>query len=66
MTEMAKALSKEMEKNEKLQKQLTEAREIIKKLAIFIRDNCYTRTLGENLDRQGLLTKAEQFLGDEK
>ena len=35
MTEMARALSEEMEKNEQLEKQLTKAKGIIKKLMVF-------------------------------
>ena len=54
MTEMAKALSKEMEKNEQLEKQLTEAKEIIRELI----DN-----LGKFYDDYpDFVIKAEQFL----
>lgn len=59
MTEMAKALSKEMEKNEQLKKQLTKATEIIKYLLSFIQKENYKTRWDINI------TEAEQFLNSE-
>ena len=50
------------EVTKELEKENAEAKEIIRELSTYVRDNCYTRTLGESLDRQGLLEKAEAFL----
>ena len=52
MTEMARALSKEIEKNEQLEKQLTEAKEI---LQMFVNAN-------RILDMLNAQRKAEDFL----
>ena len=56
MTEMAKALSEEIEKNEQLEKQLTEAKEIISKLCFVIHEH------EDDYNIRGLMQKAKAFL----
>lgn len=59
MTEMAKALSEEIEKNEQLEKQLTEAKEIISKLCFVIHEH------EDDYNIRGLMQKAKAFLNKE-
>ena len=55
MTEMAKALSEEMEKNEQLEKQITEAKNLLREFVLKSIGNV-TPSWDE------LITKAEAFL----
>lgn len=56
MTEMARALSEEMEKNEQLEKQLTEAKEIMSSMLNAMKRLNVYKTQG------GIMDKAEAFL----
>ena len=60
--ELQVRLNNQSESIQGLYDNLSEAKELVSLLSTYVRDNCYTRTLGESLDRQGLLEKAEAFL----